>query len=176
MRKNASMGTIFSGAARRWTRLAGAKGRETFVGETAGLRGGRPSCPKRRDTTRKQAVQGPVRRAVSASIAGNVPKSHDLLLRGLAGATASGTLLSTDFSPLTGSLASLGTRAAVFFVGPLSGLYFGHLGQCLIPSILFTSVYAFRCSGSWIGGPVGTVHPRPAPTTNFPAVGLAGGS
>lgn len=71
------------------------------------------------------------RKVIMASIVGTAIEWYDFFLFGTAAATVFNVLFFPSFDPLVGTIAALGAYAVAYFVRPLGGIVFGHLGDRL---------------------------------------------
>src|SRR5919109_1891150 len=82
------------------------------------------------------------RRIAVASFVGTAIEFYDFYIYGTAAALVFGSVFFPDFSPLAGTLLSLGTFAVGFVARPLGAILFGHFGdrigrkQMLIASLV----------------------------------------
>ncbi|MDV6247076.1 MFS transporter [Rhodococcus opacus] len=70
-----------------------------------------------------------LRRVAIASMSGTVLEWYDFFLYGFAAVLVFGDLFFPTFSPLAGTLASLGTFVVGFVARPIGGVVFGHFGD-----------------------------------------------
>lgn len=70
-----------------------------------------------------------MRRVVAASFAGAMLEWYDFFLFGTASALIFAPLFFPSFDPITGTIASFATFGAGFFMRPVGGLVFGHIGD-----------------------------------------------
>lgn len=104
-------------------------------------------------------------RLAAASLAGTAVEFYDFFVYGTAAALVLGPLFFPTLSPVTGTLAALGTFAAGFVARPLGSILFGHLGDrrgrrpVLVASLLLTgaATVAVGCLPTY--GTIGTAAP-----------------
>lgn len=70
-----------------------------------------------------------LRSVIAASVSGTAMEWYDFYLYATAAAFVFNKLFFPQFDPLVGTMASFATFAAGFFVRPLGGIVFGHLGD-----------------------------------------------